>query len=119
MQVDYSKIAVSNEYFALEKAELDSATNQLNVTLRWKSQSQALNPEVSNSVCILSGIELTPKQSAAWDSKDRLSVVTSGEVVFDVRFTGGAGFTAFNRGIYDEYALVRSLKNGWIFENGG
>ena len=119
VQVDCSKIAVSNEFFTLEKAELDSATNQLNVTLRWKSQSQALNPEISNSVCILSGIELTPKQSAAWDSKDRLSVVTSGEAVFNVHFTGGAGFTAFNRGIYDEYALVRSLKNGWIFENGG
>jgi len=119
VEVDYSDLAVSNEYFSVGKTELNPETNELTVSLVWKSQSQAVDSEKASSVCILSGIQLTPKTDAAWDAKDRLSVANTGSVIFKVHFNGGAGFTALSKGIYDEYALNKSLKNGWFFEDGG
>ena len=118
VQVDYSKIAVSNPYFTLKQAELND-TNKLTVTLAWKPQSQAINPETANSVCILSGISLIPKENAAWDSSDRLSVKVSGNVTFQVALEGGTSFTAMQKSIYDEYALIKTLKTGWVYESNG
>ena len=91
--VDYSNITLVNEYFTLNEVKLDEATNTLTITLKWKDQTQAIDPETANPICILSGLKLTPKADAAWDSKDRLNPVNKGNVSYDIYLRANALYT--------------------------
>ncbi|MBO5050239.1 MAG: phosphodiester glycosidase family protein [Oscillospiraceae bacterium] len=84
VDVDYSQIKVVNDYFTLESVEFDEQTNTLTANLRWKRQSQPINQANANPMCILSGVKVTPKEDAQWDSKDRLNVVLDGEVSYTI-----------------------------------
>ena len=54
------------------------------------NQTKAIDPETANPLCIVSGIKLTPKDDAAWDSKDRLVAVNSGEISYNVYLRANA-----------------------------
>ena len=90
MKVDYSEMTVMNEYFILESVDLNEETNELSLHLRWKDQTQAIDPVTANPMCILSGIKLTPKDDAAWDSKERLNVVNTGSIGYDIYLRANA-----------------------------
>ena len=81
--VDTSNLAVSNDYFCLTNAVLDD-NNLLTVTCNFVKQSQAIDPDIANPICILSGIKITPVDSAAWDANNRLNAVISGSVGYDI-----------------------------------
>ena len=147
--VVYSGLTLVNEYFTLENAELNEDSNELTISLRWKDQTQAIDPETANPICILSGIKLIPKDDAAWNSKNRLNVVNSGTVGYSIYLRANALYSFAQKeenqekyklypfvnpddesetGGYfsdtyaeftDEYTLVNSLKNGWVYEDGG
>ena len=149
LQVDSSKLTLSSDFFTLDGATLDAATNELTVTLRWKNQTAAIAPDTANPVVILTGIKLTPKSGAAWDAKDRLAVLNTGDVSCDICLRSdllysfaqnaenqqayqvypfvdpnnnsekGGRFTGLNTQFQDEYTLNKSLKNGWVFESVG
>ena len=151
MIVDYSNLTIVNEYFELQEngVEFDEATNTLTLHLRWIDQTQAIDPATANPLCILSGIKLTPKDDAAWDTKSRLAVVNTGEIGYKIYLRANALYTfaqneenqkqynlypfinpndenekgAYYESIYasfeDNYTLVNGLKNGWFFEDGG
>ena len=143
-QVDYSKLAVTGDYFTLGKTSFNAETNELTLSLNWKAQTKAIDPAAANPVVILSGVKLTPTGSAAWDSKDRLAVVNTGDVSYEICLcsnalytyaqsaTGlkpfvnpdnnsekGASFTAATAEFADEFTLNKSLKSGWVFESVG
>lgn len=149
--VDYSEINVLNEYFKLQENGVifDAATNTLTLRLNWVDQTKAIDPTTANPMCIVSGLKLTPKDDAAWDDKDRLSVVNSGDVSYTIYLRANALYTFAqnleNQKIYnlypfvnpedesekggyykstykefrDNYTLINALKNGWYPENGG
>ena len=149
MDVDYSGLKIVNEYFDLKNVEFDEQTNTLTLTLNWKDQTAAIDPETANALCIVSGIKLTPKADAAWDAKDSLTIQNSGEISYKIymRASGLYSFAqkAENQAIYDvypfvnpndesekggwfgdiyksftdSYTLVNSVKNGWFTEDGG
>ena len=149
MTVDYSNITMVNEYFTLSAVDFDETTNSLKLTMRWIDQTEPVDASMSNPLCIVSGIKLTPKEGASWDKNDCLNVVNNGTISYDVYLRASALYTFSQKpenqaefGLYpyanpdiesdkgghfsnvyktfrDEYTLDVSVRNGWIEENGG
>lgn len=109
LDVDCSEMTVVNEYFALKSAVLDETTNVMTMTCSWIDQTQAIDPATANPICILSGIKATPKTDA-WEATDRLNVVNSGEVSYNIYLRASAlyGFAqkVENQEKYDLYPFV-------------
>ena len=146
--VDYSKLKLVNDYFKLNGTEFDAATNTLTLTLNWIDQTLAIPVESANPMCILSGIKVTPKANAAWNSKDQLTPFHAGEISYTVYMRTSALYTFsqnpanqekyglydyinpnddYDRGGYfgeiyktfsDSYTLINGL-NGWVPEGNG
>lgn len=148
VEVDYSELSIVCEYFQLAEGgvEFDEETNALTLRLNWKDQTQAIDPETANPICILSGIKVTPKDDAAWDSKDRLSIANVGEISYTIYMRANALYSfsqkpenqevfglypyedGSDRGGYftdiyhkfeESYTLDKGMKNGWLFEGEG
>mgnify|MGYP000177459185 FL=1 len=77
--VDISNLTVSNDYFRLTSASLDE-NNLLTVKCNFIKQSQAIDPDTANPICILSGVKLSAKDGAQWDADQCLSIENSGSV---------------------------------------
>ena len=149
MDVDYSQLSIVNEYFELKDVEFDEKENSLTLTLYWKDQTQPIDPAMADPLCLLSGLKLTPKDDADWGDKSRLAVVNHGEIGYDIYLRAnalytfcqdpqncetyglkpfinpndesekGGSFGSIYATFEDSYTLVKSLKNGWIVEEGG
>ena len=148
-EVDYSGVTLMNNYFELEKVELNETTNELSMSLRWIDQTQAIDPATANPLCILSGLKLTPKSDAEWSDTKRLPAEHTGEVGYTIYLRANALYSFAskeeNQNIYklypftnpndpsesggyfsdvyaefaDEYTLVNSRKSGWVYEDNG
>ena len=81
--VDISGLTVSNDYFTLTSAELDE-NNLLTVKCNFVKQSQAIDPDTANPICILSGVQLSAKDGAQWDDNQCLSIENSGSIGYDI-----------------------------------
>ncbi len=149
VEVDYSELSVINEYFDLVATEFDESNNSLTLTLNWKDQKSAINTETANPLCIVNGIKLTPKADADWGANNHLEVVTTGQIGYKIYLRANAlySFTLKpeNQEIYtlypfvnpndesekggyfedvyidfkDSYTLSKTVKDGWVIENGG
>ena len=149
VSVDYSGLTLVNEYFTLYSSSLDEETNKLTIILKWKKQSHAIDESTANPMCIVSGIKLTPKADASWDAKNKLEIVNTGSIGYDIYLRANALYSFALKtenqeqyGIYpfvnpdlpsetggylsnvykefnDSYTLVNALTNGWVSENGG
>ena len=147
--VDYSEVQLINEYFELVDTVLDEETNTLTITLKWIDQTQAIDVETANPLCMLTGIKLTPKDDATWKTGEQLPLVHSGEVSYAIYLRANALYTfsakeenqkiyglkpfinpdnASEKGGYfesvyatleDTYTLSRAVKNGWVIDEGG
>ncbi|MBR6408230.1 MAG: phosphodiester glycosidase family protein [Clostridia bacterium] len=82
--VDYSDLKLVNEYFDLTSAEIDG--NELTIVGNFKLQTEPINPTTANPLCVLSGLKLTPNDSAAWDANepDQLDVTLTGTLNYDI-----------------------------------
>ena len=149
VEVDVSDLTLINEYFILKGIEQDEQTNTITMILNWKKQTAAINPNTANPLCIVSGIQLTPKDDADWGSRNRLDIVNSGSVSYKIYMRASAlysfsqkpenqkvyGLYAYtnpndpeDRGGYfqdtyknfeDSYTLINALKEGWVNEGDG
>ncbi|MBE6727638.1 MAG: hypothetical protein E7562_03210 [Ruminococcaceae bacterium] len=147
--VDYSELKLINEYFNLETAEFDEATNTLTINLRWRKQTKAIDQATANPICIVNGIKLTPKSDADWGAKNSLKVENTGNISYKIYLRAsalysfaqkpenqaqygiypfvnpnnssesGGYFSHTYKEFYDTYNLVNALKNGWANEDGG
>ena len=149
VNVDYSEMVIKTDYFELTGTHLDEATNTLTLTLHWIDQTAAIDPATANSLCMVSGIKLTPKDDANWDANKRLNLVHSGYISYEIYMRAnalysfaqkpenqeiygltpfenpnlpserGASFSSIYKEFEDSYTLINSLKNGWYAEDGG
>jgi len=149
MEVDYSGLTIINDYFILENASLDEATNTLTLTLRWKKQTQPIDISMANPLCIVNGIRLTPKADAQWSDKNRLAVTNVGDIGYciylrasalvsfankpenqetfglypyqnpNLASDAGAYFKSIYKTFEDTYTLVNTMKAGWVNEGNG
>ena len=147
--VDYSKIVIVNEYFSVKDMTFDKEKNQLVFTMKWNKQDKPIDAETANSLCIVSGIKLTPKADADWGSKNTISAVNTGEISYMVYMRAsalysfalkeenqqkygivpyvnpelesdkGGGFGSKYAELNDTYNLISSVKEGWTYENSG
>jgi len=147
--VDYSKLVLVNEYFTLKDTSFNEETNQLVLTLNWNKQTQSIDSETANPLCIVSGINLTPKADADWGDKNTIAAVNTGNISYmvymrasalytfaqneenqqkygimpyvnpDDEVDRGGGFGQTYTEFHDTYNLVKAVKNGWTYENGG
>lgn len=101
LDVDISNLTVSNDYFTLTSATIDE-NNVLTIKCNFVKQSQAIDPETANPICILSGIKLTPKSTAAWDSNKLLKVVNSGYVGYDIYLGANALYSMAKQTSFQE-----------------
>ncbi len=107
LNVDISDIKVVNEYFELREATLDPETNTLTLVCGWIDRTAAIDPATANSNCILSGITATPKNGAAWDSKDQLAISNTGEVSYKIYLRANALYNFANiQANQEKYGLV-------------
>ncbi|MCD7860257.1 MAG: phosphodiester glycosidase family protein [Firmicutes bacterium] len=84
VDVDISGLSVVNDYFKLTSAEYDEETRILTVVCNWVKQDGAIDPDTANSICVLSGITLTPSDDAVVDSNNCVTVSMSGTVSYDI-----------------------------------
>lgn len=110
--IDYSELEVINEYFYLDKKELNEEENELTLTLKWHDQTQAIKAETANPLCMLKGIKLTPKDGV-FDEKDKLNAVHVGEVGYKIYLRANAlySFTQKpeNQQIYGLYPFTNTF----------
>ena len=149
LSVDISEMKLINDYFYLTGAEVDEESSTLTLTLNWKKQTQAINADNANPMCIVNGLKLIPKADAQWDSKNQLKIVNAGDISYKIYMRASALYSfsqkpenqqvfglysyinpndSYDKGgyfqdtykeFYDSYTLVNQLKDGWFNENGG
>ena len=103
--VDISGLTVSNDYFTLTSAELDE-NNLLTVKCNFVKQSQAIDPDTANSICILSGVKLSVKDNAAWDADQTLAIMNSGSVGYDIYLGANALYSmACQTSFQEQYGI--------------
>ena len=147
--VDYSEIKIVSDYFELTDKSFNEETNTLTVKLNWIKQSQAIDETMANPLCIVSGVKVTPKETADWGSNKKLDVVTTGKIDYKIYLRANALYTFSNKvenqevyGLYpfvnpnletekggyfedvhatfeDEYTLICSTQEGWVNVDGG
>jgi glucan-binding YG repeat protein len=99
--VDISNLTVSNDYFRLTSASLDE-NNLLTVKCNFIKQSQAIDPDTANPVCILSGVKLSAKDGAQWDADQCLSIENSGSVGYDIYLGANALYSMAKQTSFQE-----------------
>lgn len=111
-RVDYSELEVINEYFKLEKVELDETNNELELTLKWIDQTGSIKPETANPLCMLKGIKLIPKEEA-WGETNKLNAIHMGEVKYTIYLRANAlySFTQKpeNQSLYGLYPFTNTF----------
>ena len=82
LDVDISNLKIVTEYFTPTSINLD-ANNVLTIVCNWVNQSQPIDPATANSLCILTGIRATVKDTAAfYDNK--IAITNNGTVSYDI-----------------------------------
>lgn len=99
--VDISNLTVSNDYFRLTSASLDE-NNLLTVKCNFIKQSQAIDPDTANPICILSGVKLSAKDGAQWDADQCLSIENSGSVGYDIYLGANALYSMAKQTSFQE-----------------
>ncbi len=84
VDVDTTNLSVVNDYFTLKSAAFDEDTRILSIVCQWNKQDSAIDPDTANSICILNGIVLTPKEDAIVDSSNCVQIAVSGAVSYDI-----------------------------------
>ena len=149
LNVDVSDIVIVNEYFNLNGVTLDEETNTVTMSLSWIKQDRPIDAATANSMCIVSGIVLTPKDDASWSGNGRLNIANVGSISYKIymrasslvsfaekpenqavyglypyhnpndSYDSGAYFQDTYKTFEDSYVIIGSLKEGWVNEDGG
>lgn len=82
LEVDISNLKILTDYFELTRATLDE-NNVLTVVCHWKNQGAAIDPATANSLCILTGISATVKDTAAYFNNE-VTITNNGTVAYDI-----------------------------------
>ncbi len=80
VEVDISNITVVSDYFTLENPIYDPIENKLTLEAYWIKQSAAIPEDTANPICIVSGIKVTPRDTAYWENGNDLIVPITGKL---------------------------------------
>ena len=82
LDVDISELNILTEYFTPTMINLD-ANNVLTIVCNWVNQSQPIDPATANSLCLLTGIKATVKDTAAYFD-NKIAITNNGTVSYDI-----------------------------------
>jgi len=82
VSVDISELKIINEFFELSSAVLDE-NNRLTVICNWIYQSQAINAASANSLCLLTGVKTTLKDTASFYNNE-IIISNNGTVSYKI-----------------------------------
>ena len=106
LELDLAELTVVNDYFYLREYALDEQTNTLTILCGWYDQTAAIDPEIADPICILSGIRAVPKADAEWDENEQLAIVNTGEVTYDIYLRASSLYSfASDTANQEEYGL--------------
>ena len=97
VDVDISNLTVSNDYFRLTSASMDE-NNLLTVKCNFIKQSQAIDPETANPICILSGVKMTTKNGA----NQTLTITNAGSIGYDIYLGANALYSMAKQTSFQE-----------------
>ncbi len=148
-ELDISEMKIINDYFTLTEVVHDEENCTLNLTLKWIKQTQAIDSDAANPMCIVNGLKLTPKDGAQWNENSQLTNTLSGTIGYTIYMRASALYSFasktenqeyyelynyinpdddYDKGGYfsdvytefnDSYTLVNQLKEGWYHEDSG
>ena len=120
VEVDISNLKIMTEYFKPTSINLD-ANNVLTIVCNWVNQSQPINPTTANSLCILTGIQATIKDTAAfYDNK--LAITNNGNVSYDIYLAASSLYSfaqdTSNQAKYALYPYIHEedCRSGFVTE---
>ena len=82
LELDISELRILTEYFTPTSINL-GADNVLTIVCNWVNQSQPIDPATANSLCILTGIKATVKDTAAYFD-NKVAITNNGTVSYDI-----------------------------------
>ena len=103
--MDTSGMKLVNEYFDLTSYEVDQSTNTLTLICNFKDQTEPIDPSTANSLCILSGLKLTPTDGANWQN-NCLDITVRGKLSYDIYLRSNAVYgIASNKENQEKYGI--------------
>ena len=103
--MDTSGMKLVNEYFELTSCEVDQSTNTLTLICNFKDQTEPIDPSTANSLCILSGLKLTPADGADWQN-NCLNITVRGKLSYDIYLRSNAVYgIASNKENQEKYGI--------------
>ena len=115
--VNYDDLEIINDYFYLEKSELNEETNELTLTLKWHDQTAAIKPETANPLCMLKGIKLTPKREV-WDNNSKINAVQAGNVGYTIYLRANALYSFASKEENQKIYGLKPFENTDVFVGG-
>ena len=82
LDVDISELKILTEYFTPTTINLDE-NNVLTIVCNWVNRSQPIDPATANSLCILTGLKATVKDTAAYYD-NKIAITNNGTVSYDI-----------------------------------
>jgi len=108
LDVDVSGLKIMTEYFTPTTINLDE-NNVLTIVCNWVNQSQPIDPATANSLCILTGIKATVKESAAYFD-NKIAITNNGTVSYDIYLAASSLYSfaqdANNQATYGLYPYI-------------
>ena len=103
--MDTSGMKLVNEYFELTSCGVDQSTNTLTLICNFKDQTEPIDPSTANSLCILSGLKLTPTDGADWQN-NCLDITVRGKLSYDIYLRSNAVYgIASNKENQEKYGI--------------
>jgi len=94
LDVDISELKILTDYFTPTSINLD-ANNVLTIVCQWVNQTDPIDPATANSLCILTGIKATLKDTAAvYDNK--IAITNNGNVSYDIYLAASSLYSFAN-----------------------
>ena len=103
--VDVSQLKVVTDYFELAQAPTVSENNVLTIVCNWINRTEPIDPATANSLCILTGISLTVKDTAEYQN-NRLIITNNGTISYDIYLAATTLYTFPNKPGNEKYGLI-------------
>lgn len=120
VDIDYSKVNVVTDYFKLNKdgTVFDEATNTLTLKMNWVRQFAAIDYEMANPICIVTGLKITPKKDAKWDTNKTLQITNKGTISYEAYMKASSLYTFANNPANQQRYDLYPYENDYIMING-
>ncbi len=106
VHVDVSELQLVNDLFELTDCTVDEETSTVTMTINFIDQTEMVPPGSVSSLVIIKGVKLTPKDGAAWDARDQLTLVESGEIDYTIYLRSSTLYgMALSQDIQNKYHL--------------